>query len=104
MELSSYTVVPLRHDDEFILYRGVPWRGEAPVVLLLMPVSPRPPLESVKKLERECSLRNELDETWAVRPLALSQYKQQKVLVLEDPGGETLDQLIQGPMIRYWRI
>ena len=98
MELSSYALEPLRHDDEFALYRGGPGNSGTPFVLLLMPVSPRPTLGSLEKLEHECSLRGELDATWAVRPLALSQYNDQRVLVLEDPGGEPLNRLIQGPM------
>ena len=87
MELSSYALEPLRHDDEFTLYRGGPRHSGTPFVLLLMPGSPRPNLESLKKLEHECSLRNELDATWAVRPIELSQYNDQMVLVRADPGG-----------------
>ena len=47
------------------------------VVLLLAPVSSRPARESLKKLEHEYSFRGELEATWAVRPLALSKYKEQ---------------------------
>ena len=93
-----YALEPLRHDDESTLYRGDLRYSGTPFVLLLMPVSPRPTLGSLEKLEHECSLRGELDATWAVRPLALSQYNDQRVLVLEDPGGEPLNRLIQGPM------
>ncbi len=63
-----------------------------------MPVFARPALETLKKIEHEYSLRNELDVTWAVRPLAVSQYNDQRVLVLEDPGGEPLNRFIQAPM------
>jgi serine/threonine protein kinase len=49
-------------------------------------------------MEHEYSLRAELDLSWAVRPLALSQLNGQTMLVLENPGGEPLDRLIQGPM------
>lgn len=84
MEISSYALESLRHDDEFILYRGNPRQSDAPFVLLLMPASSRPTLESLKKLEHDCSLRDELDATWAVRPLELSHYNDQTVLVLED--------------------
>jgi len=49
-------------------------------------------------MEHEYSLRAELDRSWAVRPLALSQLNGQMMLVLENPGGEPLDRLIQGPM------
>lgn len=106
MELSSYVLEPLRHDDEFTLYRGGPGHSGTPFVLLLMPASRRPALESLKKLEHEFSLRGVLDATWAVRPLELSQYKGQRVLVLEDPGGKPLDHLIRGPMeiLQFLRI
>src|SRR5580698_9501248 len=36
--------------------------------------------------------------TFAVRPLALSQQHGQMTLVLEDPGGETLDGILRGPL------
>src|SRR6516162_7011926 len=98
VELSGYALEPLRKDEEFILYRGHPKQAEAPSVLLLAPVSLRPALETLKKIEHEYSFRNELDATWAVRPIILSQYKGQRVLVLEDPGGEPLNRLIHGPM------
>src|SRR3979490_1167626 len=49
-------------------------------------------------MEHEYSLRADLDVSWAVRPLALSQLNGQTMLVLENPGGEPLDRLIQGPM------
>jgi hypothetical protein len=49
-------------------------------------------------MEHEYSLRDELDPAWAVRPLALSEQRGQTTLVFEDPGGETLDRLLAGPM------
>ena len=98
MKLSEYVLEPLREDEEFILSRGRPRRAEAPSVLLLATASTRPAPESLKKLEHEYSFRNELDPAWAVRPLSLSQHNDQKVLVLENPGGEPLNRLIQGPM------
>ncbi|HJY90378.1 MAG TPA: serine/threonine-protein kinase PknK, partial [Candidatus Acidoferrum sp.] len=99
MELSEYVLEPLRKDEEFILYRGQHRNQvDAPSVLLLAPVSTRPAPESLKRMEHEYSLRAELDPSWAVRPLALSQLNGQTMLVLENPGGEPLDRLIQGPM------
>src|SRR5262245_25265964 len=98
VELSEYVFGPLREDEEFLLYEGRPRQSEAARVLLLAPVSTRPELESLKKIEHEYSFRSELDATWAVMPLALSQYGEQRVLVLENPGGELLNCLIQGPM------
>jgi PAS domain S-box-containing protein len=99
MDLSEYRLELLpEKDEEFALYRGHARRPETPSVLLRTLVSSRPARESLKKLEHEYSLRTELDAAWAVRPLTLSKYKEQQVLVLEDPGGEPLDRLIQGPM------
>ena len=71
---------------------------EPPSVLLLAPASTRPSPETLKKIDHEYSLRNELDSAWAVRPLALSERSAQMTLVLEDPGGETLDGFLSGPM------
>jgi len=98
VDISAYTRKCLREDEEFILYRAHSREVESPSVLLLIPASIRPALESLKKIEHEYSFRDELDMTWAVRPLALLQCNGQKALVLEDPGGEPLDHLIQGPM------
>jgi PAS domain S-box-containing protein len=88
----------LREDEEFILYRARGSTAEVPSVLLLTLASIHPQLESLKKIEHEYSLCCDFDSTWAVRPLALSQCNGQKALVLEDPGGEFLHRLIQGPM------
>src|SRR5215472_4265348 len=97
-ELSEYAFESLRRDGEFILYRGVARQPQAPPLLLLTPVLPCPSLETLKKLQHEYSLRNELDATWAVRPLTLSLYNEQTALVLQNPGGELLNGVIQGPM------
>src|ERR1700722_7298795 len=91
-ETSHFVIESLRKDEEFVLYRGER-------VLLLAPASTRPALETLKKLDHEYSLRDELDSTFAVRPLALSEQHGQITLELEDPGGETLDGiLLQGPL------
>jgi predicted ATPase len=65
-----------------------------------------PALETLKKIEHEYSLRDELDSAWAVRSLAVSEQRGQTMLVLEDPGGETLDQLLPGPIeiTRFLRL
>jgi serine/threonine protein kinase len=49
-------------------------------------------------MEYEYSLRDELHSAWAVRSLALSEQRGQMTLVLEDPGGETLDRFGPGPI------
>jgi serine/threonine protein kinase len=91
--LSADILELLCKDDEFFLYRDKPSS-----VLLLAPVSDRLALDSLRKIEHEYSLKDELDPAWAVRPPALSQQHRQTTLVPEDPGGETLDRLVPGPL------
>jgi PAS domain S-box-containing protein len=98
VQISAYVRESLREDEEFILYRARASAAELSSVLLLVPASVRPSLETLKKIENEYSFRDDLDTTWAVRPLFLSQRNGQKALVLEDPGGEPLDHLIREPM------
>jgi PAS domain S-box-containing protein len=98
MELSAYALQPLRKDEEFILYRARPIQAEASSVLLLAPALRHPALETLEKINHEYALRSELDTSWAVQPRDLSQYKEKTVLVLDDPGGEPLHHLVQGPM------
>src|SRR5882724_8910222 len=98
MQLSEYSVERLRDNGEFVLYRAHAKQIEPPSVLLLAPASTRPSPETLKKLDHEYSLRSELDSAWAARPLALAERSGLKTLVLEDPGGETLDGFISGAM------
>src|SRR5256885_1815084 len=88
----------LRKDEEFVLYRSKHSTFGPLSVLLLVPASTQPAPGTLKKIEHEYSLRNELESAWAVRPLALSEYRGQMTLVLEDPGGETLDGSVRRPM------
>jgi PAS domain S-box-containing protein len=98
VELSGYLLEPLREDEEFILYRAHAKQIEPRSVLLLAPVSTQPSLGSLNKIDHEYSLRSDLDAKWAIRPLAVSGYNGKRVLVLEDPGGEPINRLVQGPM------
>ena len=105
IELSTYALEALRKDGEFILYRG---RGKenASRVLVLSPVAEYPTPESLKRLEHEYSLREELDSSWAARPIAMARQGERLVLVLEDPGGEPLHRLLGEPMdlCRFLRL
>ena len=49
-------------------------------------------------LEHEHALHSELDPSWAVRPLELTQYEGRQVLILEDPGATPLAALLETPM------
>jgi PAS domain S-box-containing protein len=119
IELSRYAFESLRTDQEFILYRarrssfakatedkssggreGVGSSSEAsakeepPSILVLAPVFEQPELGTLQRLEHECSLRDELDLEWAVRPIELSYHWDRLVLILEDPGGVPLNDLL----------
>src|SRR3984885_10703534 len=96
--MSEYVRECLREDEEFILYRARASGAEQFSVLLLTPASVHPRPESLKKIEHEYSFCSDFDPKWAVRPVALTECNGHKALVLEDPGGEFLHRLIQGPM------
>jgi predicted ATPase/signal transduction histidine kinase len=101
IELSEYELRTLRQDGEFILLRGQRRHqngASAPSILAVTPLAERPGSANRRRLEHEYSLRDELDEEWAVRPLALSQHEGRTTLVLDDPGGQPLDLILDGPM------
>jgi hypothetical protein len=76
LSFSECALEPLSKDDEFILCRGRHRnQAETTSVLLLLPALTRSALETLKKIKNEYSLRNELNETWAVRPLAVSHFQ-----------------------------
>src|SRR5215813_12338453 len=101
MDLSQYRLETIHQDGEFILYRGL--RGTkteaSPAsILALSPVMERPARATIKKIEHEFSLKDELDPAWAVRPIALAQQQSRTMLLFEDPEGEPLDLLVRRPM------
>ncbi|CAE6754831.1 Adaptive-response sensory-kinase SasA [Paraburkholderia aspalathi] len=67
-------------------------------VLLARPAAEHPPPASLDRLSYEFGLRDELDGAWAVLPLELVRERGRTFLVLEDPGGEPLAQLLGAPM------
>ena len=97
IELSKYTLDTLRNDKEFNLYRG--WSADDnSQILVLSPVAEYPAPEILKRLEYEYALREELDPAWAARPIEIARHWDRTVLVLEDPGGVPLDQLLGEPL------
>jgi hypothetical protein len=86
-------------DGERVFCRG--WRaneGGRSAVLAVLPAAERPPQAILDRLAHEYELRDELDASWAARPLALARESGRTALLLEDPGGEPLVRLIDGPM------
>ena len=98
MDLSDYRLKTLHQDGEFVLYRGVQVTraGTNPSSFLaLSTVMECPAPATVKRLEHELSLKDELDPAWAVRPIALTQQPNGTMLTFEDPGGELLDRFLR---------
>ncbi|MBV8663255.1 MAG: hypothetical protein JO107_09150, partial [Hyphomicrobiales bacterium] len=90
----------LWEDGERVLCRG--WRadgeGGGGAVLAVLPAAERPLPAILDRLAHEYDLRDELDATWAARPLALASDCGSTALLLEDAGGEPLEWLIGAPM------
>ena len=95
IELSKYTLETVGEDKDFNLYRGTS-KDDKSQILVLSPAAEYPPTETLERLEHEYSLREELDPTWAARPIEIARCRDRTVLVLDDPGGVPLDQLL-GP-------
>ena len=93
IDLSRYVVEPLRKDENYVLYRGRS-KYDASQILVLSPRAEYPAPEILRRLEHEYSLKLELDPAWATRPIAMARHWDRPVLVLEDPGGVPLDQLL----------
>ena len=93
IDLSRYIFDTVQKDEEFVLYRGQ--NGDTgSKILVLSPGGQHPNPESLRRLEHEYALKEELDFNWAARPLAIERHWDRSVLVLEDPGGQPLDQFI----------
>jgi serine/threonine protein kinase len=87
-------------DGERVYCRG--WYkdsdGSPIAVLVVRPSSEHPHPAVLDRLAHEYGWKDELDRAWAVRPLELLQEAGRTVLLLEDPGGEPLANLIGAPM------
>jgi serine/threonine protein kinase len=93
-ELSKYEFETLREDGALILCRGRSGEGQVEV-LVLSSLGERPLPESMKRLENEYSLREELDPNWAAQPIRFAAHGDRTVLLLHDPGGVPLDHLLR---------
>src|ERR1700757_845835 len=92
-ELLGYVFSSLREGD-IALYRG---SGNGLTPILLVAAGDTSP-GCVERLEHEYALKSELDADWAARPVALTRDNGRTTLVLEDPGGTPLDQLLGRPL------
>jgi len=90
---SGHTYEVLRPGAEFTLFRGHA-SGEPNVLAVGITGTQAPPPLRVERLLHASSFAADLDPAWAVRPLALSSYEGQPMLLLEDFGGEPLDMIL----------
>ncbi|MDB4964703.1 MAG: Signal transduction histidine kinase CheA [Myxococcales bacterium] len=93
---ATYKTEVLRQDAEFVLSR-LASDGRDASFLLLAATSDAPAAASVKRLEHEYLLRDQLDSRFAAKPFALTRKHGRPALQLDDPGGQLLARLIGGP-------
>jgi PAS domain S-box-containing protein len=91
---SGYLLVPLREGADFTLYRGRQHGNSSPVLAVAL-AAEQPSPQGLRRLEHEYSLATELDPAWAAKPLALTRHEGRTILILEDPGGEPLDWILE---------
>src|SRR5262245_65087105 len=90
----------LWHDGERVFRRG--WQldshGKRRSVLIALPAADQPSRSSLDRLTHEYELKDELDETWAMRPLDLVRDTGRIMLVFEEAGEEPLERLLGAAM------
>src|SRR5260370_285538 len=91
---SGYMLEPLREGADFTLYRGRQHGNPSPVLAIALSAE-RPSPQSLRRLEHEYSLAAELDPAWAAKPLSLTRHEGRTILLLNDPGGESLDRILE---------
>jgi len=96
-DLADCTIQTLREDGEFVFSRVTRPDG-SPTLLMIAPTAERPTPASIAPLIHAHSLRDQLDPRWAVRPVALTKYRERLALLCDYPGGEFLDRLTSEPM------
>src|SRR5258708_2862262 len=89
----------LWEDGERVFCRGERRAdGRAGAILAVLPAAEHPTPATLDRFAREYELKDELDGTWAVRPLELVRDRGRTILVLEDTSSEPLDRLLGLPM------
>lgn len=94
---SSWQFDTVWRDAEYTLHRVRAPDGAKPKLARTL-ISDAPGAAGLTRLEHEYALREKLDPQWAVCPLALMRKDDRPLLLLADPGGEPLDNLLGAPM------
>ena len=95
-ELSSSGLETVWNDGEFLLSRSAEAEASCPA-LVLAPAMDQPAPASIARLKNAYELRNELDPSWAARPLDFIHEHGKPALRIEDHGGEVLARLLGKP-------
>ncbi len=90
----GYVLELLRESEDFTLYRGRQHGNPSPVLAISLSAE-QPSPHSLRRLEHEYSLAAALDSAWAAKPLALTRHEGRTILLLNDPGGEPLDAILE---------
>jgi serine/threonine protein kinase len=93
-EASGYVLEPLRQGADFTVYRDRK-DGNLSSVLAVAVTAEQPSPHGLRRVKHEYSLAAELDPAWAARPLALTRHDGWAILILQDPGGEPLDRVLE---------
>jgi PAS domain S-box-containing protein len=89
----------LSEDGEYIF--GRVWRevaGDRRKVLILFPASDQPAPTTLDRLTHEYSLKDQLDSSWAAKPIELVREHGRTILAFVDSGGELLSARTDVPM------
>ena len=85
-------------DSERVFYRRGGNRENDVPTLAVLPRAEHPTPLVLEKFAHEYALKDELESAWAARPLELLREHGRTMLLLEDPGGCPLEQLLGAPM------
>ena len=96
-ELTYCEIETLREDGEFVVSRVRRGNGH-PSWLLVSLGAEQPVPASLVRLQRAHALRDDLDPSWASRPLEVVRHLGKPALLLHDPGGDLLESLLGRPM------
>ncbi|MDB5458520.1 MAG: protein kinase, partial [Caulobacteraceae bacterium] len=86
----------VQEDGDVLMSRG--WSEHGDAVLVVAPLLDPPAPATKERLAHEYGLKDELEGGWAARPLELVRVRGRTLLVLEDPRGVPLAQLVGRPM------